>query len=123
MIRHSGKLLIATGILHNFIGIVLFSPILGDILQAGVFNSIDPHFDRNAAFWFLFGGLMMVLLGMMVQWMYQQTGTVPAFIGWWLLAIGVIGVIMMPASGFWLVLPQAYILLRGQSTMPALQSA
>jgi Family of unknown function (DUF6463) len=35
----------------------------------------------------------------------------PPFLGWSLLALGVGGVILMPASGFWLALPQAVLML------------
>ena len=114
MLKYSGRLLVATGILHNVVGLLIFSPILGDIARAGFFNSIDPHMDRNAAFWFLGFGFMLMLMGAAIHWMHEQTGEVPAFMGWALLAIGLIGVMMMPASGFWLAIPQAIVLLRAK---------
>ncbi len=65
-----------------------------------------------------FGGLFVILAGQ-VHWALARTGTVPAFLGWGLLVLGSGGVILMPASGFWLVLPQAVLLLavarRGRS--------
>ncbi|MEM7734246.1 MAG: DUF6463 family protein [Deinococcota bacterium] len=106
----SAYLLIATGILHNTIGLIFGAGVLADIVRAGLFNTISPpNYDREAIFWFLFAGFAMMLWGALL---FHLTH-VPKVFGISLLALCILGVIMMPASGFWLVIPQAiYMLLQ-----------
>lgn len=61
--KHSGNLLIATGIFHNVIGVVMGWPVLTEMVSSGFINSINDQMDRNAIFWFLFSGFMMIILG------------------------------------------------------------
>lgn len=112
MKRWIGSLLIATAVLHTVVGFILFAVPLADVMRAGVLNAVDPHYDRAAAIWFLLFGALLWLLGMLAQWSVQQTETLPASFGWGLALMGLVGVLLMPISGFWLVLPQAYIILR-----------
>ncbi len=112
MKRWIGPLLMATAVLHTVVGFIFFAVPLADVMRAGVLNAVDPHYDRAAAIWFLLFGALLWLLGMLAQWSVQQTGTVPASLGWGLAILGLVGVVLMPVSGFWLVLPQAYIILR-----------
>jgi hypothetical protein len=111
--KRSGLLLILTSIIHNLIGIVLFWEPLVDIFQAGVFNSVAPHFDRATLFWFLLSGALMFILGHFMHWLVNDLKIeIPAFLGWHLLWLSIVGAFIIPASGFWLVLPQALIILK-----------
>ncbi len=110
--KKSGSLLIATGIFHNLIGVMMGWEVLKELVNAGIINSINTEMDRNAIFWFLFSGFMMMMLGqLMHRYSQEQNKPVPASLGYSLLIITLIGCIMMPVSGFWLVLPQALIIL------------
>jgi hypothetical protein len=110
--RHSGLLLGLTGWLHTVVGIFLLWGILGDIVEAGVFNAVEPHFDRGAAVWFLFSGFFMLLLAYLMGWVIKEKGMeLPRALAWYLLALSVLGIILMPISGFWLALPQVWIIL------------
>ncbi len=119
-----GQLLMATGVLHLVSGFVFYPGPLFAIAGDGFLNAVEPDvafstFDREAAFWYMIFGVMLLMLGGLTHWAQAQTGTLPAFLGWSLLALGVVGVILMPASGFWLALPQAVLMLavarRGRS--------
>lgn len=123
MRRLCGSLLVATGVLHLLVGLFVFAGPLAAIAGDG-FGAIPPDLegevlDREAAFWFMLFGVMLLMLGGLTHWAQARTGTLPLFLGWSLLALGVIGVVTMPASGFWLVLPQAALMLavarRGRS--------
>ena len=110
MRRLSGPLLMATGVLHLLAGFVFYPEPLAAIMQDGFFNAVEPNpaqFDREAAFWWMVFGVMLLILGGLVHWAQARTRTLPAFLGWALLALGVVGVSLMPASGFWLTFPQA----------------
>lgn len=110
--KHSGTLLIATGIIHNLLGLAMGAPILTEIIDAGFVNSINSQMDRNAIFWFLFGGFMMMILGKLMQdYLHENDKPLPASLGYYLLALCVIGCIMMPISGFWIVVPQAILII------------
>ena len=129
MRRLSGPLLIATGLLDLLYVLVFHSRQLAAIAQDGFFDAVElnpPQFDRETAFWHLMFGVMFVVLGALVHWAQARTGTLPTFLGWSVLALGVAGVILMPLSGFWLLLPQAVLILavarRGRSRIAIAQT-
>ena len=114
MRRLSGPLLMATGVLDLLYVLVFHSRQLAAIAQDGFFDAVElnpPQLDRETAFWHLMFGVMFVVLGALVHWTQARTGTLPAFLGWSVLALGMAGVILMPLSGFWLLLPQAVLIL------------
>jgi hypothetical protein len=114
MRRLSGPLLLATGVLDLLYVLVFHSRQLAAIAGDGFFGAVelDPsQLGRETAFWHLTFGAMVVILGGLVHWTQSRTGTLPAFLGWSLLALGLFGAILVPVSGFWLVLPQAVMML------------
>ncbi|MCI3918872.1 DUF6463 family protein [Paenibacillus sp. TRM 82003] len=115
--RQVGLLLALTGLLHSVIGLILFWDALLPIVTEGLWNTMkEGDWERLNAFWFMMFGFLLILIGYMVSWVLKQTQLrPPAAVGWSILAIGIIGAVIMPISGFWLVLPQAWLLLRGES--------
>lgn len=114
MRRLCGPLLMATGVLDLLYVFLFHSRQLAAIAGDGFFGAVelDPaQFDRETAFWHLMFGLMALILGGLVHWAQAGTGRLPAFLGWSLLALGAAGVILMPVSGFWVVLPQAVMMI------------
>ena len=109
--KHSGNLLIATGIFHNLIGFVIGWPVLTDIVRSGFINSINEQMDRNATFWYLFSGFMMIILGKLMQHYLEADWKLPKWLGLSLLILSLIGCALMPVSGFWLVVPQAILVI------------
>lgn len=108
-----GIMLMAIAILHELVGVFFYSNALMDIVQAGFFNTINPpYWERDAAFWFLMFGITLFLMGWVAQWMLDNTHTIPKFFSLGLLIMCLIGVLMMPASGFWLAIPVAIMMLR-----------
>jgi hypothetical protein len=109
MRKHVGMMMIATGILHTLVGLWFLRQPLLDILGAGTWMSVTGDRSREAAFWFIMFGVVLMMFGQFVRWALARTGTLPASLGWSLLGLGVLGVAFMPDSGFWLVLPQAWL--------------
>jgi len=108
-----GIILMAIAVLHELVGLFFYSDALQDIFRAGFFNTINPpYWERDAAFWFLMFGIALFLMGWVTQWMIEQTGTVPKFFSFGLLTMCIIGVMMMPASGLWLAIPIAFMMLQ-----------
>lgn len=116
MRRLCGPLLMATGALDLLYVLVFHARQVAAIAQDGFFDAVDPNaafstFDRETAFWHLMFGATALILGGLVHWSQDRTGTLPSFLGWSLLALGLAGVVMMPFSGFWIILPLAVLMV------------
>ncbi len=107
----TGRLIMAAAILHIVLGIGFYAEPLGDIVQDGLWNAIGTNADRDAGFWFMFSGVLFLMLGGLIHWVYRHTGTLPSFLGWSMLALSFAGVILMPVSGAWLVIGLAIMLI------------
>jgi hypothetical protein len=114
MRRMSGPLLVATGVLDILYVLVSYSRQFIAIFQEGLVDAVEVvpvQLDRETAFWHLMFGATFVVLGGLVCWTQSRTGTLPVFLGWSLLALGLFGAIFVPVSGFWLVLLLALLVL------------
>ncbi|MEL6150817.1 MAG: DUF6463 family protein [Chloroflexota bacterium] len=119
MRKNIGSILVGVSFIHQIVGIYFYFDILEEIGQAGIINSIVPYeWDRDAAFWFFISGVFILLTGLAAQWMLDRTGTLPVFMGLTLLILSIVGVVMMPGSGFWIVLPIAVVMIQIARTTP-----
>lgn len=104
----SGLLLIGIGVIHTAFGVFQGSRMFSRLAQAtfptDAGRQLVTGLARQYVFWFLFGGFMMLLLGHLLMWSEHRGRRVPSFVGWELIALSLVGVALMPASGFWLVL-------------------
>ncbi len=102
MIRYVGPLLILTAIAHAITGMFLFGDALASIGRDGFVDAVDPHLDRQLAFWFMLFTPVLVTLGLLMR---HAVGTDDAklerLLGWSMLGIGTFGAMAMPVSGFW----------------------
>jgi hypothetical protein len=105
--------LIALGAVHLVLGITWFWDVWVRVAHDGLFDAVDPWMDRNAAFWFTYLSLPVMLAGVLCLRLLKDTGRpLPHSIAYWLLGLGGIGTFLMPASGFiFLVLFGALALL------------
>ena len=115
MKRWIGRALLAIGLLHTAFAVVVFSPVWAALVREGGWNTVNRQPLREAAYWFLFFGFVVLLLGALVDWCEAQEYRLPAFLGWGLLAMTVGGVLVMPLSGMWLALVPAIGLVRQQA--------
>ena len=110
--KYSGIFLIATGILHSVVGIIVMGNDLWAILKDGLVNAVGDDVDRNLAFWFLICGIFIIFFGQVLHhYIKKEQKPAPLFVGYWFLGLSVIGCIIAPATGFWLFIPQALIIL------------
>ena len=107
--RWIGRWLVVVGALHTLLGLIVFAAPLRELIGAGwlnVLGSRDPM--RSLAFWFLFGGVFICLVGYLIDWIERLPGAVlPRPVGWTLLITATVGVMLAPVSGFWLAFPAA----------------
>jgi hypothetical protein len=110
-----------TGVGHALVGVVLFSEPLGAMVREGFLSTVRyGQFDRAAAFWFLLFSPICVLLGQMVAHaMDRGDRWLLTVIGWNLLGMGVVGALIMPLSGFWILIAIAPLVFRLARTLPA----
>lgn len=79
--KNSGNLLVATGLVHNIIGFVMGWNVLTEIVRSGFVNSINDQMDRNAVFWFLFAGFIIIALGKLIQDCLESDWLLPRWLG------------------------------------------
>jgi hypothetical protein len=108
----AGRWLVAVAVLHTLVAFVLFADPLLEIAQQGVFNSIRRDPLKAAAAWFVLFGVVMALCGMALTSL-ETSGDIKTLrsIGIGMLLLAILGVVLMPASGFWLAFPPAIALL------------
>ncbi len=104
MKRWVGRSIVAIGLLHTVFGLVGFRNILAMLLRDGIFNTVNGQPDREMAFWFIFFGFLLIVFGALIDWCESKGIKLPPFLGWGLLTITIIGVMLMPVSGFWLLI-------------------
>ena len=104
MRRWVGKTLVLIGILHSLFGLVFMGPVLKELASDGLVNTVNGQPEREAVFWFLYTGFALILLGAVVDWIEARHAVVPLFLAWALLASTLVALVVMPASGFWLLL-------------------
>jgi hypothetical protein len=110
-----GKSLLVIGALHSIFGFVVFRGVLGDLVREGLFNTVNIQADRNAAFWFLFGGFTLMIIGGLVDWAERKKIALPPFLTWSFLVLTAAGCVIMPRSGFWMLfVPIAGLLYRAR---------
>ncbi len=113
MMRWIGPSLIGIGVFHTILGGMLFAEPWQAIVLSGVWNSLGIDPLRHAAFWFMVDGIWVILLGLVVDWLEVRTvGELPKCLGWGLLVLAIGGIVILPISGVWLLLPVAIGSLR-----------
>ena len=112
--KHSGIFLIATGILHTIVALVMGKDAFLEIIRDGVINVTSATQDLTRAFavWFFFCGIFIIFWGQTLHH-YIKKGQKPAplSLGYSLLVFTIFGCLVEPGSGFWLFLPQALIII------------
>ena len=108
----SGWYLFAIGVIHTLVGLFLFPDILRDIWSSGLIGSVRDQLDRNVAFFFFYFGFLLSYIGL--QWQeqlrrYKEPRS--RLTAWGITVITITGAIIMPISGFWLVMPLCFIML------------
>lgn len=110
--KFSGTLLIITGIIHTAVAVTLTKDIFAEMIRDGLINSTGRDYSRCFALWFLIIGVLLVLWGATLQhYINKEQKPAPLFLGYAMLLFAVVGCIIEPVSGFWLFLPQAFIII------------
>jgi len=111
MSRWIGRWLMAVGVIHCVVGGIPYATPLIGMAQDGLWNTIHRSAERQAAFWFVFSGLLTIVLGALVDWIEQAMGRWPSFLAYGVLVLNLLAITVLPAGGGWLLLPATVGLL------------
>jgi len=112
-----GKWIIGIAALHTAFAVVMFGSTYLELIRNGIFNTVTSEL-AGVAVWFLFFGFALFIIGVLcVKVEENDSLQFPRSIGITLLLITLLGVILMPASGFWLMFPPAIAMLIGKEEM------
>lgn len=100
-----------TGGLHLALGTFTYQQPLLAMARAGVLNSLEAQPERDGALWYFVAGGFLITAGATVRWSLRRAGRAPAPLGWGLAVIALVGVVVAPLSGFWLVLVEGVLLV------------
>lgn len=122
-----GPLMIAMGVGHAVIAIVLFNDVFMAIVQEGFWNTIqppgysaDPDYDRIAFFWLVVFSPVLTMLGQITHRAIQRGSTdILRIVGWNLLGIGLVGTLLLPVSGNPALIVLAILILTTASRLEA----
>lgn len=106
-----GRCLMAIALLHSVYALWKYGDPLLDIANRGFYDSVAGDPNRAAATWFVLFGAGLFMLGQAVAALEKihATHTLKP-LGLALLTVACVGVVLMPASGFWLVFPLGAVL-------------
>ena len=107
-----GRWLVGVSIIHSLFAVVVFRSVLSSIIERGVFDTVGNDPRTGAVAWFVLFGVVLFICGLAVSALERSSsGPLPKSLGWSLVALVVLGVVLMPASGFWLAIPPAVAIL------------
>jgi hypothetical protein len=121
----NGKILILFGIIHPLLGISPFAfgkqfydfatkfffKISDGLLEFPLLNG-QMNYANFAAFWFFYFGLLLIPLGILLNYLEKENKSIPKEFTWTYLIIVLIGVYMIPFSGMTIfMLPHALYML------------
>jgi hypothetical protein len=100
-------------------GVVLPPEVLAEIggapllaMRPGFGSADPPNLAALTFFWSISFGLALVGVGLLVREVEGRGQPVPRAVGGLLLAMAAVGAVLVPVSGFWLLLPPAFSVAR-----------
>lgn len=98
--------------IHTLLGFIMFRSAFVSIYENGVFNSIGMDYEKGTAIWFLLFGFLLFTFGIAIYEIDKNSSkNIPASVGLVFLSTIILGIVLMPASGFWLAIPPAIAIL------------
>ncbi len=107
-----GTMIISIGVIHTVFGLVVFRDVWKELIFAGLFNSVGMDPMRGAVAWFFLFGIPVISYGYMIRWIELTNGKTPSHVKWHLIFLFALGVILMPESGFWLLLIPIFMIFK-----------
>jgi len=90
---------------HSIVGIILFGNVYMEMISQGLIGSVNSEITAAATWFLLFGFLLFITSILLSVIEKSDVLTIPNSVNISLFMLTTLGVILMPASGFWLVYP------------------
>tara|TARA_B110000971_G_C19860122_1_gene431256 strand:- start:505 stop:873 length:369 start_codon:yes stop_codon:yes gene_type:complete len=110
MMYWKGKWIMAVAVLHTVFSLYYFSAPYQEVLNSGIINSVKTP-EIGLAVWFFIFGIILFISGQLILAIEKINQPVPLAAGLGLLVLAVLGAVLMPVSGFWLIFPPVIGLL------------
>ncbi|BFM18155.1 DUF6463 family protein [Maricurvus nonylphenolicus] len=98
--------IITVALLHLLFALIKFKSEYLAIVSSGLWNSVDTV-DKGQAVWFFLFGLVFLVVGCQLYTLEKLKVKLTGFPSLMMLMLAIMGTVLMPVSGFWLVLPPA----------------
>jgi Family of unknown function (DUF6463) len=102
----------AVSAIHFAFGLLVFPDHLQQLARAGWLGGVERDAMLGAVTWFMLFSPPLMVGGIAIHAIERQGAALPRALAWWLLGSGAVGVALMPASGFYLLLPPAIAIAR-----------
>ena len=109
------RCLLGIAFLHTLFAVIVLGPFMLTMLRAGLFNSVKTDTGAGVTAWFFLFGILLALLALPVHALEKAGMALPKPLGWGLFGLALLGVVLMPDSGFWLVFPLAFAIIAGKT--------
>ncbi len=104
-LRWIGRWVMGVAIIHTVFTFVLFQAQIEALLNHRLYDSVTTPMIGAATWFFLFGPPLF-LIGLLIDWAEKNThAPLPRALTWGLSIITILGIVMMPESGFYLMIP------------------
>jgi hypothetical protein len=100
-----GKWLFGVGVIHLSFGLSFMHDTLALLWSEGLWNTVNGQPPREAVFWFLCTGVVLLIVGVLVNQVECEGIGIPRFVTWTFAGLVMVGVVVMPISGIWLLIP------------------
>jgi len=105
-----GKWVMFVAVGHTAVGIMFFGSVYQQLLAKGLYNSISSE-QAGLAVWFALFGFVLFVVGMLLSALEANHSSIPKSVGVALCLLTVLGIVLMPISGFWLMFPAIVVIL------------
>ncbi len=116
--RWIGRAVIGIAAVHTLFGAVFLNGPVLSMAREGFIATITDQPDRGAVFWFFYTGFALALIGGWMNECEAEARRFPTYLVATLAAMTGAGLLIMPASGFWLLIPPVVGALLRNRRMP-----
>ena len=106
---------------HTVVASIFYGGTYRELAASGFYNSVKSE-KTGLAVWFALFGVILFVVGMLISTLEKHGLQASQSLGVALLSLTLIGVLLMPVSGFWLMFPAIFgIFYRHTSNLPAVK--
>ncbi len=112
-----GKWVMFVSIGHTAAASMFFGGTYRELAAGGLYNSVKTE-KTGLAVWFALFGAILFVVGMLISAMEKHGLPVSKAVGVALLLLTIVGVLLMPVSGFWLMFPAIFAIFYKKRSRP-----